>query len=207
MTNGNNMTARGVNAILLVLASLLILGNPLPVYAEESPDAVLNRDIRIFRIPSPYGGGYGYRLKYSMPVPLDVCWRFKTDFGSDFLLRSSLITAHRLLRRNGNVAVTETVYAAAPGKRFIWKTTTDPRTHRMIFRLMNPHSAGQRYHSGVIRLIESGNRTVIIQEAYFDFVGAVFWVHNPLQGGMRDILKTTARWEQQTVGQLQAAYG
>ena len=46
----------------------------------------------------------------------------------------------------------------------------------------------------------------MFQEAHFDFWGAGFWVHDPWQGGMRELLETSARWEQETIDQLQAAY-
>jgi hypothetical protein len=185
---------------------VIFLIPPVAVAAEDQVDAMVTRDIRILQIASPYEGGYGYRIEYRLPVPIDVCWRFKTDFENDFLLRNSLIASHRLLRRQGNVAITETTYRAAPGKRFIWETITDPRRHRMDFRLIDPGAAGQQFHEGVIRLIDQGSHTVIVQQAFFNFRGAGLWVHYPFRGGMREILTTTARWEQKTIGRLQAAY-
>jgi hypothetical protein len=180
--------------------------NPSSIQAEGQPDIFQRYAISIQSIPSPHPGGYGYRIEYQMPVPLHVCWRFKTDFGNDFLRHNRIIASHRLLHHTANQAVTETVYTSAPDKRFVWETTTDARRHQMFFRLLNPHAAGQRYHAGVIRLVDKGRHTLIIQEAHFDFFGAGFWVHYPWQGGMREILETSARWEQKTVYQLQAAY-
>ena len=195
-----------IHAQIFISAVILSLMNlPANVLANDAP-AVNPLPIQIDRIPSPYPGGYAYRIAYRMPVPLHVCWRFKTDFDNDFLLHNSIIDTHRLLRRTANGAVTETVYKAAPGKRFIWETNTDVRNHRMTFRLINPRSAGQDYHYGIIRMVAVGGHTLIIQQAYFDFAGAGLWVHYPWDGGMRDILKTTVRWEQETVNQLQLAY-
>lgn len=162
--------------------------------------------VQISELSPLHGEGFGYRIAYRVPADIDTFWRFKTDFDNDFLIKNRTITAHRLLRRNANIAVTETSYSAAPGKRFIWETTTYPEKHRMQFRLIDPGSSGQRYHWGFIQLIRDGHQTIVVQQAYFDFSGAGFWVVYPWQGGMRDVLKTNAAWEQAAIMRMQAAY-
>ena len=196
----------GRKGCLATLGLMLALFGVPSIQAGSLPGSANRYAIDIQSIPSPHPGGFGYRITYQMPVPLHVCWRFKTDFENDFLEHNRIITSHRLLHRTVNKVITETEYTSAPGKRFIWETTTDARNHLMFFRLINPHAAGQRYHAGVIRLVDKGRHTLIVQEAHFDFFGASFWVHYPWQGGMREILETSARWEQKTVDQLQAAY-
>ena len=163
-------------------------------------------DVNISALSPVHGKGYGYRIAYRVPADIDTFWRFKTDFDNDFLVHNRAITSHRLLRRHGNIAVTETSYSAAPGKRFIWETTTDAENHRMQFRLIDPGSSGQRHHWGFIQLIKDGHQTIVVQQAYFDFSGAGFWVVYPWQGGMRDVLKTNAAWEQEAIMRMQAAY-
>jgi len=162
--------------------------------------------VQISELAPVNGEGYGYRIVYRVPADIDTFRRFKTDFDNDFLIKNRTITSHRLLRRNGNIAVTETSYSAAPGKRFIWETTTDAENHRMQFRLIAPGSSGQRYHWGFIQLIKDGHQTIVVQQAYFDFTGAGFWVVYPWQGGMRDVLRTNAAWEQKAIMRMQAAY-
>ncbi len=46
----------------------------------------------------------------------------------------------------------------------------------------------------------------VVQQAYFDFAGTGFWEVNPWQGGMRDVLRTNAAWEQEAIMRMQAAY-
>jgi len=162
--------------------------------------------VQISELSPVQSEGYGYRIVYRVPVDIDTFWRFKTDFDNDFLIQNKTITSHRLLRRHKNIAVTETSYAAAPGKHFIWETATDSDNYQMQFRLIDPRSSGQRYHWGVIQLIRDGGQTVVIQQAYFDFSGAGFWVVYPWQGGMRDVLRTNAAWEKEAIMRMQAAY-
>jgi len=46
-------------------------------------------------------------LIYLVDAPLDVFWKFKTDFDNQFLLSNKLIISHRFVSRNRNVVVTE----------------------------------------------------------------------------------------------------
>lgn len=163
-------------------------------------------DVDISALSPVHGEGHGYRIVYRVPADIDTFWRFKTDFDNNFLIQNKTITSHRLLRRHNNIAVTETTYAAAPGKHFTWETTTDIDNYQMQFRLIDPRSSGQRYHWGFIQLIRDGHQTIVVQQAYFDFTGAGFWVVYPWQGGMRDVLKTNAAWEQEAIMRMQAAY-
>ena len=191
---------------LIVLTTLICIMTSTPVMASGNDSSHCVANVQISELSPLQGEGYGYRLVYRVPVDIDTFWRFKTDFDNDFLVKNSTITSHRLLRRQGNVAVTKTTYTAAPGKFFIWETTTDPANRKMQFRLVDPRSSGQRHHWGFIRLIPDGRQTIVIQQAYFDFTGAGIWVAYPWQGGMRDVLRTNAIWEHETIMRLQASY-
>jgi len=143
--------------------------------------------------------GRGYRLEYTVDAPLDVTWKFKTDFDSQVLLTNKMILSHRVISRNGDEVITETVYSNKPGLVFRWKTTLVPDQHRLKFVLLNPEECDVEYHHGSIRLQGSGSATRVTQVAYFDFFGVSLWVNYPFRGGMSHFLNYTARWEQQAV--------
>jgi hypothetical protein len=79
----------------------------------------------------------------------------------------------------------------------------------MDFVLLNPEECGQRFHYGYIQLDAVGaldEKTKVTQLAYFDFFGVYFWVKYPWYGGMKNFLKYTARWEQETISRLKSKY-
>ncbi|MDJ0828686.1 MAG: hypothetical protein QNI92_02475 [Desulfobacterales bacterium] len=139
-------------------------------------------------------------------MPLDVYWRFKTDFNNTFLLTNKYIKTHRLISRNGNTIVTENVYTHLPRTRFEWKTIIFPKRHRIEYTLINLKESGQYYHYGHILLKAVGDSTQVTHVSYFDFFGASFWVNFPWSGGMLPFLKYTARWEQETALRLKNKY-
>jgi hypothetical protein len=142
--------------------------------------------------------GYGYKLQYYVPVPINDFWQFKTDFKSDILLTNKELIEHRVVRSTGNSVITENRYATAPGLRFLWQTTVDRAQYRLEFRLLNAEDCRHDYHYGTIQLSPHGNYTRITQTAYFNFRGASFWVKYPWYGGMKSTLLKMATWEQKT---------
>ncbi|MFO8085145.1 MAG: hypothetical protein R6U27_12595 [Desulfobacterales bacterium] len=164
------------------------------------------QEILIERPEPDEKGGQAYRLIYRVPVPVNIYWRFKTDFENDFLLENKFIVDHRLISRDGNTAITENRYTSRPGMVFRWKTTFSRQDLQLHFVLLNPESSGHKFHFGHICLIPQGNTTQVVQEAYFDFFGASFWAVYPWSGGMKDFLKYTARWEYDMVLKLYEQY-
>jgi hypothetical protein len=150
--------------------------------------------------------GRGYKMIYWVDVPLDIFWRFKTDFDNDFLVTNKYIKAHRFVSRQQDTVITEDIYSNSPGLTFRWQTTVVPSSHRLIFTLLNPEECRQKYHFGTIELEAFGEKTKVTQIAYFDFLGVSFWVNYPFYGGMRDFLKHSSAWEQQTILKLQHRY-
>ena len=150
--------------------------------------------------------GRGYKLVYTVDVPLDVFWKFKTDFDNQFLLSNKFIASHRLVSRKLNEVKTENEYSDKPRVVFRWQTTLLPDQHLLKYVLLNPEDCGQKYHYGYIQLEARGSRTLVTQVAYFDFFGVSFWVNYPLRGGMSHFLKYTAKWEQQTILELKDKY-
>jgi ligand-binding SRPBCC domain-containing protein len=158
--------------------------------------------------------GAGYKLVYLVDAPIEVFWKFKTDFDNDFLLTNKFIKSHQMIRRSGNVVVTEVLfsedlYTHRPHAKFRWQTTLSPAEYRMDFVLLNPEECGQKFHYGHIRLeaFDAFNqKTKVTQVAYFDFFGVSFWVKYPWYGGMRYFLDYTARWEQATILKLKRTY-
>jgi len=143
--------------------------------------------------------GRGYQLVYTVDAPLEATWNFKTDFGSQVLLTNRMITSHRLVSREGNEVITETVYYNKPKLVFRWKTILFPDRHLLEFVLLNPEECDEEYHHGSIQLeaVDAGTR--VTQVAYFNFFGASLWVNYPFSGGMSYMLKYTARWEQKAI--------
>ena len=168
---------------------------------DESLKTIVMENIE----PAPEGG-YAYRLVYRVGVPIDVYWRFKTDFDNSFLLDNLYILDHRFVERNGNVIITENRYSSLPAVIFKWETTVYPDDYRLRFKLVNQSKFSHRFHYGFIQLTPSGGQTEVTQVAYFDFAGAFFWVHYPWSGGMRSFLKYTAKWEQNMVQRLRDNY-
>jgi hypothetical protein len=154
--------------------------------------------VAIKRIAPERAGGQGYQLVYRVKLPIALYWEFKTDFDNSFLIENKFIRAHRFISQAGNVAITENKYKHGPDVFFRWRTTLSPETFRLDFILLNPGQCHQKYHYGYIQLKSEGEYTRVIQVAYFDFWGASFWAHYPWQGGMKDFLTYTARWEQAT---------
>lgn len=150
--------------------------------------------------------GRGYKLSYLIDAPIDVVWRFKTDFDNQFLLSNKFFTSHRLVNRDQDEVVTENVYSNKPKATFRWRTTLFADRRRLEFTLLNPEECGQKYHYGHIQLEAAGASTRVTQVAYFDFFGVSFWVNYPFSGGMSSFLRYTAAWEQQTVLDLRGKY-
>jgi hypothetical protein len=150
--------------------------------------------------------GRGYKLVYWVDAPLDVFWRFKTDFDNDYLENNNYINRHQLVSRHENFVVTENEYANRPGVMFKWKTTVVSDRYRLNFLLLNPEDCGKKYHYGHIQLEADGEKTKVTQIAYFDFFGVSIWVNYPFYGGMKDFLKSIVRWEQKAILQLKDKY-
>ncbi|BBO67147.1 hypothetical protein DSCA_10770 [Desulfosarcina alkanivorans] len=163
--------------------------------------------VKIERIGPQRPGGQGYQLVYRVNVPIAVYWKFKTDFDNAFLIENKFIRDHRFISQAGNTAITENKYSYGPDVFFRWQTELSPAVHRLDFLLLNPEQCQQRYHYGFIQLAAEGQSTRVTQVAFFDFWGASFWAHYPWQGGMRDFLDYTARWEQATALRLKDRYG
>jgi hypothetical protein len=196
-------SGRQAAVCLLLVCALALLPEALK---SASPEARSLPDPSIQLIKPEPRGGKAYRLVYLVPVPLDIYWRFKTDFDSSFVEGNEFIEEHRFLHRKGNVVVTENRYTLGSDAPFRWRTTVYPEQHRLEFTLLNPEECGQRFHHGYIEAKGKGQRTKVMQVAFFDFFGASIWVHYPWSGGLRDFLRTTARWEQQTVAKLRDRY-
>ena len=174
----------------------------------QQPDEHLlkNGKLFIYKLKPESTEGKGYKLIYLVDVPLQVFWKFKTDFDNKYLVSNKYINSHRFVSRHKNVVITENVYSSKPGATFRWQTTADSDSYRLVFRLLNPEECGQKYHYGHIQLEALGAKTKVTQIAYFDFFGVSFWVNYPFYGGMSDFLKYTTRWEQQAAIKLKDKY-
>jgi hypothetical protein len=175
---------------------------------SQGPDKqkLLADKIYIYKLKLEHKSGSGYKLVYLVDVPLEVYWRFKTDFENDFLLSNKYIKFHRFVNRQKNLIITEDEYSYQRGKIFRWQTTVMPDDYRLIFKLLNPEACDQKYHHGYIQLESFESKTKVTQIAYFDFFGVTFWANYPFYGGMYHFLKYTARWEQETILKLKDRY-
>ena len=186
----------GILAALLLACGVLFSWIPVSAAAAEN---TLQNDPVISKLKPKQAGGRGYQLVYTVNAPIEVTWDFKTDFASQVLLTNKLISSHRLVGRNQDEVVTETVYDNKPNMTFKWQTTLFPEQHLLKFMLLNPEECGQKFHHGYIQLEAVDDGTRVTQVAYFDFFGVSFWVNYPFSGGMSHFLKYTANWEQQAV--------
>jgi hypothetical protein len=191
---------------------MLLFLTEAPGLADETNGQQLNEkllkkgDLTIYKLKPETKDGRGYKLIYVVDVPLEVFWKFKTDFDNNYLIDNKYINSHRVVSHHKNVVITENVYSKKPGVTFRWQTTTDSKNHRLEFKLLNPKESGQKYHYGQIQLEALGAKTKVTQIAFFDFFGVSIWVNYPFYGGMRDFLEYTAHWEQKIVIKLKANY-
>ena len=98
--------------------------------------------------PDPRGGR-AYKLVYAVPVPIDIYWKFKTDFDNDFLVENKYIREHRFSFRIRDTVITENKYTNGPDVFFRWQTTVSAGTHRLDFVLTNPEECGQAFTTGI----------------------------------------------------------
>lgn len=155
--------------------------------------------------PDPQGG-IGYRVSYYVDVPLETYWRFKTDFDNSFLLTNHYIKAHRVVSREANAVITENRYSFGPDAVYRWRTVVMNGRHRLEYELLNPAECGQKFHFGFIQARAEGERTLVTQVAYLDFFGVSLWARYPWSGGLKDFLRSTILWEQQTAVNLEWRY-
>lgn len=163
-------------------------------------------EISISRITPDKRGGQAYQLVYRIQAPLEVYWRFKTDFDNDFVVKNKYIKEHRVISRTHDWVITENQYEGSPGVYFKWQTLVDKKQHRLDFKLLNPEQCRQKFHYGYIQLEVVSGGTNVIQVAYFDFTGASLWSMYPWRGGMKDFLTYTVQWERNIFFQLQDYY-
>ena len=195
------------------LVALTFLTIELPA-REAKESKLLTGKAFIRKLPSPQQGGSGYELVYVVDAPLDVFWKFKTDFDNSFLTTNKFIIAHRVISQRNNVVVTEDVfsedlYPHKPKAKFRWQTTLFPDAYRLDFVLLNPVECGQKFHHGSIQLESAGSagrKTQVTQQAYFDFFGVSFWVNYPWYGGMKHFLTYSVEWENATIQRLKSKY-
>ncbi len=186
MVRGTIVAAMLANSVTCIAAAT----------APPAPGPPPETAVHITALSPDARGGRAYRLVYRVAVPVEVMWRFKTDFDNTFLLDNKYIEAHRQVSRRHGVVITEDRYAPIPAMRFTWQTTLSPPIHRLDFKLLDAGGAGQRFHYGYIELRAEGSATRVTQVAYFDFFGVGLWAGYPWGGGMDDFLTYTARWEQ-----------
>lgn len=174
--------------------------------ATKSQKRSGNDKVFIYQIASDKRGGKAYKLVYLVKASIHSCWKFKTDFNNEFLVKNKYILEHKFISQNGNTIITEDKYTNSPDVYFRWQTTVLPEVHRLDFVLLNPEQCKQKYHYGHIQLESVSEGTRIIQLAYFDFWGASLWANYPWRGGMKEFLSYTAHWEQETIMQLKEKY-
>ena len=193
--------------ILIWSANILFqLFIPYSTNAQDGQKHSVKNEVLIYQIAPDKRGGKAYKLVYFVEVPIDVFWKFKTDFDNDFLVKNKFIRKHNFILANGNTFITENQYTHGRDEFYRWQTTVLPELYRLNFVLLNPKECQQKFHYGYIQLESITEGTRVTQVAYFDFWGVFLWVNNPWRGGMKDFLSYTAHWEQETVLHLQSRY-
>ena len=189
-------------ACALLLFAPIGLSSELPV-SGPSQVQLSNSDPIISRLMPEQAHGRGFKLEYVVNAPLDVFWKYKTNFDNELLHNNRYINSHKLVSRDDNLVITETEYSYKPKEIFKWQTTVFPEQYLLKYELLNPEECGQKYHYGYIQLETEGTGTRVTQVSYFDFFGVSLWVNYPFKGGMSHFLKYTARWEQQLLSEFE----
>jgi hypothetical protein len=173
---------------------------------EPNREQLLSGEPFIYRIDPEARGGEAYKLVYIVPVPIEIFWRFKTDFHGAFIQTNKYVKAQRVIREEQNLVIIENRLSIKPESRFRWRNTLHPNNYRLDFVLENPEQCGQRFHYGHFQLEPLGSNTKVSHAAYFDFFGSSLWAQYPWKGGMQPFLDYIARWEQKTILQLKQNY-
>lgn len=183
-------------SLTLILLILIIILTHAEAEAADTTSSKKQDKVSLERISPPGRDGFGYRLIYHVRAPIEIFWRFKTDFENEDLSTNQEIIEHRIVSFSDNRVVTENRYATWPNLRFLWQTTVDWIQYRLAFEQLNVKDSLQDYHYGTIQLSPAGEHTKVTQIAFFNFVGASLWVKYPWYGGMKTTLTSLARWEQ-----------
>jgi len=173
---------------------------------EPNREQLLSGEPFIYRIEPEARGGEAYKLVYIVPVPIEIFWRFKTDFHGAFIQSNKYVKEQRIIREEQNLVIIENRLSNKPESIFRWRNILDPSKYRLDFVLENPEQCGQRFHYGHFQLEPLGSKTKVSHAAYFDFFGSSLWAQYPWKGGMQAFLDYIARWEQKTVLQLKENY-
>ena len=160
----------------------------------------------IYKIEPDAKGGEAYKLVYLVPFPIEVLWRFKTDFHGDFLETNKYIKNQRVIREKQNVVIIEDRLSSKLGSKFRWRNILFSNKYRLDFVLENPEQCDQKFHYGHFQLEPLGAHTKVSHVAYFDFFGASLWAYYPWEGGMYAFLDYIARWEQETILKVKDDY-
>jgi hypothetical protein len=209
----NNHGMKIMNSNRIVLLSFIFLLSTgfttlsvQPPTIEPDQKQLLSGEPFIYRIEPEARGGEAYKLVYLVAVPIEILWRFKTDFHGNFIETNKYIKEQRVIREDQNLVIIENRLSNKPESRFRWRNILYPSKYRLDFVLENPEKCGQRFHHGRIQLEPLGNNTKVTHEAYFDFFGSSLWAQYPWEGGMQTFLDYIARWEQKTILQLKQNY-
>ena len=191
--------------VFLFFTSLTNLSAQSPT-VEPSAEQLLTGEPFIYRIAADARGGEAYKLVYLVPVPIELFWKFKTDFHGDFVETNKYVINQRVIREEQNVAIIENRLSNKPDSTFRWRNILSPEKYRLDFVLENPEQCGQRFHYGHFQLEPLGSYTKVSHAAYFDFFGASVWAHYPWEGGLYAFLNYIARWEQETILKVRDDY-
>ena len=173
---------------------------------EPSAEQLSTGEPFIYRIAPDARGGEAYKLVYLVPVPIEVFWKFKTDFYGDFVETNKYVINQRVISEEQRMVIIENRLSNKPDSTFRWRNVLYPSKYRLDFFLENPEQCGQRFHYGHFQLEPLGSYTKVSHAAYFDFFGASLWSHYPWEGGMYAFLDYIARWEQETILKVRDDY-
>ena len=148
-------------AIAVSLMGLFCLPSSTCSFAANSNPDEPENEISIAHLEPDDRGGKAYKLVYLVKVPIDVYWKFKTDFDNRFLVTNKYIREHHFISRSDNTVITENKYTNAPDVFFRWRhlrvsggisygfCSLEPARMRRKFPL-RAHSAGgcKRRHPG-----------------------------------------------------------
>lgn len=193
-------------SLIFLLSTGFTILSVQPPTIEPNREQLLSGEPFIYRIEPETRGGEAYKLVYIVPVPIEVFWRFKTDFHGSFIRSNKYVEEQRVIREEPNLVIIENRLSNRPGSRFRWRNILYHSIYRLDYFLDNPEQCGQRFHYGHIQLEPLSSSTKVTQVAYFDFFGSSLWARYPWEGGMQAFLDYVARWEQETIQQLKQNY-
>jgi hypothetical protein len=168
--------------VILFLTGFTNLSAQSPT-VEPSEKHLSTAEPFIYRIAPDARGGEAYKLVYLVPVPIELFWKFKTDFHGDFVETNKYVINQRVIREEQKTVIIENRLSTKPDSKFRWRNILYPDRYRLDFFLVsnsNPSALTPKFPMSLILIFSAlpSGRIILGKVACMPF-----WITLP--GGSR----------------------